>query len=493
MKLVSIRAIGTIAILTLLTNILGFGREILVARSYGATDTADAFVTAYSIVAACFLVFTAATVQSTFMPRYQDYQKRSQGIAAQLFQNSFLYLFLITGAISALLMVFARQWVSLVVPGFDAEKTNLTVHLLVWLAPTVMFMATGVLFQSASHARNRFFAPALIPFLNNIIIIASLLVLVPSIGVTGLTLGYLFGAASWWVLSWVLRKDIFAAPFKPLGKTEMIGLFLLTLPLIWLQAADQASALIQKTLVSDLETGSIATLNYAARLSGLPLGVFGAAIAIVFFPLLSKAQLSEDASTFNATFRDGLAATFLVMLPICIVFVWGAHVIVKTVFEHGAFDADATGRTSGALVYYALGMIPQAFIVYLNRVFFSVQNTQTPMKIGLFSVAIHLVVTVLLVRQMGYVGIALGTTVYGLVYCVLLLANLHKTKLENHYAALFSLWKIALAAILASSWLWAFLPIDFFDFLLKSTAALLIYCVLLFALKESLVKRVIRE
>lgn len=124
MKATSIRAIGTIAVLTLLTNILGFGREILVARAYGASDTADAFVTAYAIVAACFLIFTASTVQSTFMPRYQNLQQNSQFRATLLFQNSFFYLFLITGTITVVLILFASQLVSIVVPGFDSQRAS---------------------------------------------------------------------------------------------------------------------------------------------------------------------------------------------------------------------------------------------------------------------------------------------------------------------------------------------------------------------------------
>lgn len=489
MKLSSLRAIGTIAVLTLLTNILGFGREVLVARAYGASDTADAFVTAYAIVAACFLIFTASTVQSTFMPRYQNYQKRGQHLAALLFQNTFLYLFLITAAISGVLILFAPQWVSLVVPGFAPDKAAMTAQLLIWLAPILVFMATGVLLQAVSHAKSGFFAPAFIPFLNNVIIIASLLVLVPWIGVAGLALGYLGGAIAWWGLFFVLRADIFATRFKLIERSEMVGMLLITLPLIWLLAADQVSALIQKTLVSDLATGSIATLNYAARLSGLPLGVFGAAIATVFFPQLSQARLNDDPRAFANSFRDGLAATVLVMLPISVVFIWGAEVIVKTVFERGAFDSEASVRTTAALVYYAMGLIPQAFIVYLNRVFFSAQNTKTPMKIGLISVVIHLIANVFLVNQMGYVGIALGTTIYGVVYCLLLLANLHKAKLENSREALFSLWKIIVAAVLASIWMWAFPPTGLIDFLVKSTGALLAYGALLFVLKEPLLRR----
>lgn len=489
MNLTSIRAIGTIAVLTLLTNVLGFGREVLVARAYGTSDTADAFVTAFAIVAACFLVFTASTVQSTFMPRYQEYLKSNPARAALLFQNTFLYLFLITGAIALALTLFAPQWVSFVVPGFSPEKTALTAKLLIWLAPTVVFMSTGVLLQSASHARNRFFPPALMPFMNNVLIIASLLILVPRIGITGLVIGYLLGAAGWWAITWAVRRDIFAARFKPLERNEMVGLLMVTLPLIWLLAADQASALIQKTLVSDLETGSIATLNYAARLSGLPLGIFGAAIATVFFPLLSKAQSTRNKTEIASSFRDGLAATLLIMLPVSIVFIWGADLIVKTVFERGAFDQTATQRTAAALIYYAIGMVPQAFIVYLNRAFFAAKNTRTPMIIGLISVAIHLIANVLLVRSIGYVGIALGTTIYALVYSALLMLNLRRANLEQGVTALSSLWKIALAAGLASIWLWWFPATGLVDFLLKSGGAALLYAGFLLLFKEPLVKR----
>lgn len=489
MKLTSIRGIGTIAVLTLLTNVFGFVREVLVARAYGASDTADAFVTAFAIVAACFLIFTASTVQSTFMPRYQDYLKNDPARSALLFQNSFFYLFVITAAIALVLMLFAPHLVALVAPGFASEKIALTAKLLVWLAPTVIFMSTGVLLQSASHARSRFFVPALIPFANNVLIIASLLVLVPRIGISGLVIGYLLGATGWWAITWSVRRDIFAARFSFMDRNEMVGLFLITAPLVWLLAADQVSALIQKTLLSDLATGSIATLNYAARLSGLPLGVFAAAIATVYFPLLSKAQSGGHKGEITSSFRDGLATTLLVMLPVSIVFIWGAEVIVQTVFERGAFDRSATERTAAALVYYAIGMVPQAFIVYLNRAFFAAKNTRTPMIVGLISVVFHLVANVLLVRAIGAVGIALGTTIYALVYSALLVVNLRRANLEEGFGALASLWKIALAAALASFWLWWVPATGLWDFLLKSGAAAVLYAAGLLLLKEPLIKR----
>lgn len=492
MKLASLQAIGVVAALTLATNILGFGREVLVAQAYGATDTADAFVTAYAIVAACFLVFTGATVQSTFMPAYQARLSESPAHAAWFFQNIFFYVFLITGAISLMLISFAMPVVRLIVPGFDADKLALTVSLLQWLAPLIVFMGTGVLLQSVSHATNRFLAPALVPFLNNVIIIACLIVLVPWIGVAGLAIGYIAGAILWWCLAAFLRHEIFAARPKLLGREEMLGLLMITLPLIWLLVADQLSAVIQKTLVSDLETGSIATLNYAARLSGLPLGVFAAAIATVYFPLLVRAQASQDTVAVLSSFRDGLAATISVMLPICLMFVWGTDVIVRTAFERGAFDAVATERTAYALLLYAAGMVPQALIVYLNRVFFAAKNTRTPMYVGLVSVVIHLAANIVLVAQIGYVGIALGTTVYAVVYAVLLLANLHKANLDNGSAAIISLWRIVLGAVLAYGWLW-FVPSDNLSgFLFHGAIATTLYALALAFLREPLIRRLLK-
>lgn len=492
MKLASLQAIGTVAALTLATNILGFSREVLVARAYGATDTADAFVTAYSIVAACFLVFTGATVQSTFMPRYQARLAESPAKAAWLFQNTFFYLFLITAAIALTLMSFATPVVRLIVPGFNADKLDLTASLLRWLVPVIVFIGPGVLLQSVSHATNRFLAPALVPLLNNVIIITSLIVLVPRIGVAGLAIGYVAGAMLWWSLAALLRHEIFAAPFKRLCREEMLGLLMITLPLIWLLAADQLSAIIQKTLVSDLETGSIATLNYAARLSGLPLGVFAAAIATVYFPLLARAQAKQDTVTARSSYRDGLAATISVMLPISLMFVWGADVIVRTVFERGAFDASASERTAYALLFYAVGIVPQSLIVYLNRVFFAAENTRTPMAAGLVSVVIHLTANIVLVSQIGYVGIALGTTIYAVAYAGLLLANLHKANLENAWAAIISLWRIVLAAALAYGWLWIVSTNQLSEFLLYCSISTLLYAIALVVLREPLTKRLLK-
>ncbi len=205
--------------------------------------------------------------------------------------------------------------------------------------------------------------------------------------------------------------------------------------------------------------------------------------------MLARAQAKQDKAAARASFRDGLAATIGVMLPVSLMFVWGADVIVRTAFERGAFDASASERTAYALVLYAAGMVPQALIVYLNRAFFAVQNTRTPMIVGLVSVVIHLAANVVLVDQIGYAGIALGTTIYGVIYAVLLLANLHKANLENAWAAIISLWRIILGAILAYGWLWIVPANSLSGFLLCCSISTALYVMALVFLREPLTKR----
>jgi putative peptidoglycan lipid II flippase len=185
------------------------------------------------------------------------------------------------------------------------------------------------------------------------------------------------------------------------------------------------SAVVQKTLVSDLSTGSIAALNYAAKLEGIPVGIFSAAIATVYFPVLVEALASKKHIVAEQRFKEGLSGILLVSFPAAVFLCCQAETVVRVLFERGAFDAAATLMTADALFYYALGLLPQGMIVYLNRLYFSAGETRLPMRVGLISAGLHILFCWAAVKQMGFIGIAVGTTLYSLVYVIMLYRFLH--------------------------------------------------------------------
>lgn len=449
---------GIISALTLSTNVLGFFRELLFARAFGVGQEADAYVTAFSIVATCFLVFSAGSLQGAFMPRYQQaIVKAIPSRARGLWLYSLIGLCLILAVIVVTITLGAESVVAWVVPGFSELARSLTAQVLRWLAPMVFLFSLGALMQSVMHANQRFLLPALVPALNNLVLIASLLLLVPSFGLIAFGYGSVLGAALWLTLLPGVLTQLPKAPAK-FEPRELRALLLSMLPLVILLLADQLSGLVQKTLVSDLETGSIAVLNYAARLEGLPVGIFASAIAAAFFPALVDALARRDPKAVAERFSLGLAGTCFFAVPAMLFLMVESKQVVKVLLERGAFGPEASLRAAQALSWYALGLLPQSLIVFLNRVYFANGDTRTPMAIGVFTAAIHVLFCWLLVNQVGYLGIAMGTSLYAFMYCMLLLARLGSVidaPLRHMWAAL---WRAAVAGFVMV------LVLMFFDF-----------------------------
>lgn len=453
-----LRATAIVAGLTLATNLLGFVREVLFARAFGAAGRADVYITAASIVAVCFLVFSAGSLQGAFMPRYQQALVQGDGGRARgLWRGVLRALALVLVLIALALWLGADTWVGLVVPGFDPERRRETADLLRRLAPMVLFAGLGSLFQSVAHAHQRFLLPALVPFLNNVVLIGTLLLVVPYAGVSGFAHGAVGGSAlALLLLPQVLRLLPDAVATRAAGAVRETGIAML--PLVALLATDQFSALLQKTFVSDLAIGSIAVLNYAARLEGLPVGIFAAAIATVYFPALVEALSRGDRALIEARFRSGLGALCFCMVPATVFLLLQARPTVSVLFERGAFDAEATLRAADALRLYALGLLPQGVIVFVNRFYFAAGDTRTPMRIGIYAALAHVGLCRMLVGAIDYLGIALGTSLYALVYAGLLLAGLGRVLAAPWSCLLPCLWRplLAGAAMAAVSLAWPF-------------------------------------
>lgn len=445
-----LNAVGLVAGLTFATNILGFIREILIARFFGASAQADAFIAAFTIVSVCFLIFSAGTVQSAFMPIYQQLiiQKKNRS-ANQLLRRVFLSLSIFLIITVLFVVTEADQIVSFWLPGFDDKQLKLVTSMVMIMAPMIFFIGTGSILQSVSHANQRFMAPALIPLVNNIVIIGCMLTIVPVKGILWVSIAFVIGSVSWWIILLPQTAKYFKSTPYGIIDSKFKNVLLRLWPLLVLLVADQISALIQKTIASQLATGSIAALNFASKIQGLPVGIFSMAIATVFFPALSKAISNDDIIKTQRHFYNGFVGMVYILLPTSVFLFMEANQVVKLFFERGAFDSRATMVTAKALQFYIPGLIAQGLIVYIIRVFFAAGNTIVPMKIGTFSAVMHIFLCWIAVINYGYTGIALGTTLYAWLY-LFLLARALKYVLLSHLtnAILKTFFRPCIASIL---------------------------------------------
>jgi putative peptidoglycan lipid II flippase len=416
-------SIGIVAGLTLATNFLGFLREVLLGRYYGATGETDAFFSAFTIVSFSFLIFGASTIQSALMPRYQALREFGQtGEAVGLAKRAGAILLVLLTALMLALYFFARQIAEFALPGFPADRQLLTANIVATLSPLVPLMGLAGLAHAILNSHFRFALPAAAPLVNNISIIAVIVVGARLYGIWALAGGALLGGSLWFFLLAFGSVRIWSAPTAGVAKGEVDAVLRNFWPLIVILFADQVSALAQKALISDASPGVISALHYGAKLSGLPIGVLGMAISTVLFPALIGDLKSRRIIEAREKVTIGIAGTSMLIMPAVVFFTMDGALIVRTAFARGAFDEFAAATTTLAVQWYSLGLLPQAIILFASRLLFAAERVKVAMLISLATSTIHLMLCWLFVWWFGWIGIAVGTTAYAAIHAALLIA-----------------------------------------------------------------------
>jgi len=191
-------------------------------------------------------------------------------------------------------------------------------------------------------------------------------------------------------------------------------------------AINDLNAIVDRTLASSLVAGSISALNYANRLNGLILGVFITAITTVIFPLLSKEFSEDNIKGVKKIMGYGVNLILLITIPAAVGLTVLSTPIVEVAFERGEFDSTATMMTSKALIFYAIGLVAMSLRLLIDRVYFSLQDTKTPMINGAVSVVFNIVLNLILVQFMGHAGLALATSIATTIATLLMFYGLKK-------------------------------------------------------------------
>lgn len=191
-------------------------------------------------------------------------------------------------------------------------------------------------------------------------------------------------------------------------------------------AINDINKIVDRSLASTLIPGSISSLNYASRLNLLILEVFVTSITTVIFPILSKEASKENYSGLKTTMKHSINVIIMIIIPATVGITVLAERIVVVAFQRGVFDTVATQMTTGALIFYSLGLIGTAIRLLLDKVYYSLQDTKTPMINGLISIGLNIVLNLILIRFMQHNGLALATSIAGIISIGYLIFGLNK-------------------------------------------------------------------
>ena len=424
---------------TLLSRLLGFLRDLVIARVFGADAGTDAFFVAFKIPNLMRRLFAEGAFSMAFVPLLNEYRERRGDRELKGFIDAMagalgtvLLLVTLLGILAAPLLVL------LFAPGFTGEpdQRELTVAMLRLTFPYVLFISLTAFAGGILNTHERFGVPAFTPVLLNLSLIGCALWLAPQMDrpIVALAWGVLIAGLAQlaFQLPFLARLGLLPRPRLDLHDPGVRRTVRLMGPALFGASVGQINLLLNTILASFLVSGSISWLYYSDRLMEFPMGLLGVALGTVILPRLSQRHAAEDPAAFSATLDWGLRWLLLLGVPAALGLLLLAGPIIVTLFYtgeptgavDGGFSARDARMTGESLMAYAPGLVGFIGIKVLAPGFYARQEMMAPVRIAVIAMAVNLAASLLLMAPLGHTGLALATTASGLVNAGLLLRGL---------------------------------------------------------------------
>ncbi|MHB8732406.1 MAG: murein biosynthesis integral membrane protein MurJ [bacterium] len=423
------RSAGLIAAGTVASRVLGLVRDVLIAAIFGATSARSAFVIAYSLPFFVQRLFIGGTLSIVFIPAITRVLLNGDPEEIRRVVSSTFTLVLLIGcAMVAVGVAAAPILVPIAAPGY--VHTNPGVLTTAVGLTRVMFVSMAFLALSAFatgylNAHRRFGTPALAPVVFNIVIIGAVWWLAPRIGILGVAVSFLLGWAAQFLVQipearaagfrWRLSLDLSHPAIREMGR--------LAVPAMMGLAVIEINANVGRFFASFLHprpgVDYIAVLDYAFQLVRAPVSIFALSIATALFPTMARHAENDHGALRDAT-SLGLRGVLFTMLPVTAWIFSANHLIVRAVFQRGAFSPEATAAVAAAFAGYALGGVADAGYYIVTRTFYALHDTRTPVHVGLYMVALNALADYAGMRWLGHLGIALATSIVAFVNVAIL-------------------------------------------------------------------------
>ena len=402
-----------ISAFTMLGRFSGLIQKLVIAHQFGTGVAADAYTFAFSSIVFTFLIIPHKLL-APFLPLFAE-RKESQGEpAAWRFTGAVVTITVTAVAVAVFGGILAAPAMVRALSGFASEETaTLAIHLVRLMLPAACFMSLFSLATLIYNADKRFALPALAEAANKLLVIAVMLVLCPFLGISGLAVGVVAGAAlCLFVLLWGLRAQL---PLLRLGvdwQDPLLKKFGWLLPptLASILIA-QARSMVDYRFASGMGAGYASSLGYAKSLTDtlIMLGPF--AVGVVIYPFFSDINVSGDRRKMTDAIMGALRTMTAIFIPISVALIVLRVPVVQLMFQRGKFGMDSVLLTAGPLLYFAAALTALALEIILMRFYFSSQDTLTPAVIGALCVVVHVALVIALKDAMQHRSIALATAV----------------------------------------------------------------------------------
>ena len=463
-----IASTSTFSFFTLISRILGYVRDILIAIFLGTSLFADAFFVAFRLPNTFRRLFAEGAFNAAFIPSYASELVQDKGQADHFAQNVFNLLFIILLFFVLVAEIFMPQLIYLIAPGFykDPAKLMLAVDLSRITFPFLFFISLASFFSAILNSYNKFAAAAAAPIILNIILIGSLF-FSQWLNISDvLTLSYAVsfaGLLQLLILFFFVRKN-----FKPILSIKIKidkkikFFFRKLLPSIFSSGVTQINILVG-TIIASFQAGAVSYLYYADRVYQINLAVAGIAVGTVILPELSKHIKNNNSVQATNLQNRALELSLFLSIPAATALVLASEEIITSLFGYGSFDQESVINTSIALTFFAFGLPAFSLLKIFSNFFFARNDTKLPFYLSALSVILNILISISLFNRFGFVIIPIATSISSWVNVALQFYFIKKRKLHNFDETfIYKFPRIILSAVVMGTILYLMLGF-FFD------------------------------
>ena len=467
-----IKSTGTFGFYTIISRLLGYFRDILIAIFLGTSFIADAFFVAFRIPNTFRRLFAEGTFNAAFVPSYSSELNKGKSKANKFANEIFNILFM--GLLFCVLIaqIFMPVFVSLIAPGFieSSEKIKLATDLTRITFPFLMFVSLSSFFSAILNSHNKFAAASASPIILNVVLIIVLLLskflndsLVYYLSY-GVSLAGLFQLI--FLYKFVKRFYSINLKFK-FNKNKQVSIFFKKLlPSIFSSGVTQINIFVG-TIIASFQASAVSYLYYADRIYQINLAIAGIAIGVVVLPQLSKYVYYKKKEKIIFMQNKALELSMFLSIPAALALIIGSEEIISGLFGYGSFSEEAVSNSAKALYYFSFGLPAFALIKVFSTFFFANHDTKTPFYISLFSVILNILISVYYFEKLGFIIIPIATSISSWFNSIILYLYLKNKDLFNFNKIFISRFvKILIASFLMGL---------FFNYLIILLANKLVY------------------
>ena len=429
-----VKSTGTFGFYTILSRILGYLRDILIAIFLGTSFVADAFFVAFRIPNTFRRLFAEGTFNAAFVPSYTSELSKGKSKSIKFADQIFNFLFLGLLFLVLVIEIFMPIFVSLIAPGFvgDTKKIELATSLTRITFPFLMFICLASFFSAILNSHNRFAAASAAPIILNIILIGILLFgkLLDDKIVYYLSYGVSIAGFLQLIFLYFFVKKFYSIRFNfSIKFTKSVKIFFKKLlPSIFSSGVTKINILIG-TIIASFQASAVSYLYYADRIYQINLAIAGIAIGVVVLPQLSKHVHSKKKNKIKFIQNKALELSMFLSIPATIALMIGSEEIVSALFGYGSFDEESVNNSAKALYFFAIGLPAFALIKVFSSFFFANHDTKTPFYISLVSVVINITISLYYFSNIGFIIIPIATSISSWFNSIVLFLFLKSQKL----------------------------------------------------------------